>query len=409
MCTVTSLLRKYKFIISKSIDNMFDVTRDRNAQWRPYVIAGRDRERRTEARMDQHTLLIAITPPVLRRALIDSGTSSVEMVQQIMRRALERQEQLLMDELAAPSMEDVAAIVSSIFIDALTPLAQRLMVSMKPAQRAEVMAWLSDPELIAQDVLEQIEMVLGQEEAIQRAMESLSEWMPEVAAQLEDDAGHLPTASHIVSELQSLRNGDRNISRRPSAEEVRKAEQQRQRSIAIAADAAETARRSAAKAPRAAEVRSSRRLASRMCPLAILNDDCLRLVISDLEPQQHATLLVLSKRWRQHVQQVHATMAWREQFGCIDTSMLLKVCTQMGKARLDIGEAGCHPCQPCLAEVTNAPLTRLMVRRLDGPSIGFVSQHHVIGIFDETGRYRVDLAIGTHNPQVRGLVPSTQP
>ena len=43
-------------------------------------------------------------------------------------------------------MQDLALTISNTLIAALNPLAQRLMATMQPYERAEVMAWLSNPK-----------------------------------------------------------------------------------------------------------------------------------------------------------------------------------------------------------------------------------------------------------------------
>ena len=64
------------------------------------------------------------------------------------------------------------------------------------------------------------------------------------------------------------------------------------------------------------------------------------------------------------------------------------VFTESGKVRLDLGTRAVKENVPASHD---SWATRLVIRRLDGPSQGPVSPDHVVGIFTENGDFRLDL------------------
>ena len=71
-----------------------------------------------------------------------------------------------------------------------------------------------------------------------------------------------------------------------------------------------------------------------------------------------------------------------------DWNQVVGVFSEDGKWRLDIGEAAMKKNIPASH---NSWATRLVLKRLDGASSGSVEQSHVIGIFSEDGKWRLDI------------------
>jgi len=283
--------------------------------------------------------------------------------------------------------------VSKTIIHALNPISQRLMARMPPHERVEIMAWLSCPEPMARAVVSLMdELLMGDNDMTQVALA-----IPAVAAMLEEE-GYTPesSAAKFYAELQSFRDGVSG----PAPKEIAA---QRQHAGAVAAAAAATAATASLAPPpeskRSASKRASARLATRRksCPLLTLDEDTLCAVLSELGPVEHGALLSTSHAWRAAVHALHGSARWRRAFGCLRSSDLLKVLTESGMARLDIIE-GCQPHSPTQSAESSG-WTRLCVHRLDGPSIGYISQHHIIGIFTHDRLFRLDIGGGL-NPQL---------
>ena len=72
----------------------------------------------------------------------------------------------------------------------------------------------------------------------------------------------------------------------------------------------------------------------------------------------------------------------------VNENDLIKIISENNEARLDIGVW-------CVKEEVpsnhNSWATRLQIKRLDGPNRGLVNTNHVIGIFSEDGKTRLDL------------------
>ena len=121
-------------------------------------------------------------------------------------------------------------------------------------------------------------------------------------------------------------------------------------------------------------MRSSGRLRARhhSDPLAVLDEDSLRLVLDPLPPTVLQALHGTSKAWRQHVRQHVRTARWREAYGCVYPRSLCQILSESGVARLDVGG--------CRGGCVIGP-SRLVFRRLDGPSLGPISSRHVVGLF----------------------------
>ena len=64
------------------------------------------------------------------------------------------------------------------------------------------------------------------------------------------------------------------------------------------------------------------------------------------------------------------------------------VFSEDGKWRLDIGERAMKENVPASH---NSWATRLIIKRLDGPSTGPVLPDHIVGIFSEDGKWRLDI------------------
>ena len=76
------------------------------------------------------------------------------------------------------------------------------------------------------------------------------------------------------------------------------------------------------------------------------------------------------------------------ELGTINENDLIKIISQDNQARLDIGV---HCVKEEVPAYHNSWATRLQIKRLDGPNEGFVNVNHVIGIFSEDGKTRLDL------------------
>ena len=396
------------------------------------------------------TFLFNVIPQALRNALVADGMPAVDLVQEVLRHAFESDDLEMTSD--ARNMEDLAMTISNTLIAALNPLAQRLMESMTPPERMAVMAWLSDPTPIATAMRSLMETLLGESDQARAFAESAIEVasnVPEVAAMLQQEGGQMPPPSEVLYELQQLRDGKGARPAVPLAERREK----RQLAERVAADAAFTAANAAADAsvsgvPPAHRRRSSERLGKlrKSCPLLVLDEDCLRLVLQGLPPDAHAALECTSRGWRAAVRHLHAGRAWQGDFGCLYSTSLIKVLSESGKARLDVGPEGTYPRPACRstdvreqpkrassaassatssaaslatssATSGKAPMppppreplvgglqglwTRLVVRRLDGPSVGLISSQHVVGIYTESGTHRLDLARAL-NPQPTG-------
>lgn len=175
-----------------------------------------------------------------------------------------------------------------------------------------------------------------------------------------------------------------------------------------------------ARAPsrKSSQVRCSSRLREQLHsdPLGVLDDDSLAGALVRLGAPDLRSLHRVSRAWRAQVERHLRSREWRDAHGCVYASSLLKVLTESGVARLDLGPAGFrlppalrqHQCHQCV-----------VFRRLDGPSVGPISTSHAVGIFDEralrsedppaasydggpTSFDRLDLTIQGFVPQVIG-------
>ncbi len=71
-----------------------------------------------------------------------------------------------------------------------------------------------------------------------------------------------------------------------------------------------------------------------------------------------------------------------------DWNDVVGIFSENGKFRLDIGTWAMKENIPASH---NSWATRLVIKRLDGPSRGAVLPNHVVGIFSENGRVRLDI------------------
>lgn len=74
---------------------------------------------------------------------------------------------------------------------------------------------------------------------------------------------------------------------------------------------------------------------------------------------------------------------------------IIKIVSQDGQSRLDIGSASLKP----QSSDHNSWATMLQIKRLDGESTGVVLYSHVIGIFSQDGRVRLDIGSLAVTPQ----------
>jgi hypothetical protein len=367
------------------------------------------------------SFLFDVIPPALRAALAAEGMASVDLVSEVLHHAFDT-EGLLQPE--AMDMQDLALTISNTLIAALNPLAQRLMATMQPYERAEVMAWLSNPTPIASAMIELMDTLLSESDQARAFAESaiqIASSVPEVAEMLELEGGFLPPPAEVLAELRHLRDGGSSATfRQPPEERERERQRQHQLADAVAADALATATNAlVADAPSRAQPpqRRSARLGlrRRSCPLLVLDDDCTNLVLQILSPDAHAALECASREWRAAVRRLHQSPKWQASFGCVYASSTLRVLSESAKARLDVGPEGTHPrplgqlaslrlrqladCGGIWGEgVGSDKWTQLVVRRLDGPSIGYLSTRHTIGLFTSDGTHRLDLVYAL-NPQ----------
>ena len=131
-------------------------------------------------------------------------------------------------------------------------------------------------------------------------------------------------------------------------------------------------------------------------PLSQLDDDMLHSCLTLLDAASLMRLTRVCRVLRTKALQVLRSAQWRAQWGCLPPGVPLQVLTSSGAARLDLSRASLRRETP---ETHDSPTTRLKLRRLDGPSIGPVSACHVVGIFSEDGKKRLDL-VRAVRPQV---------
>ena len=367
------------------------------------------------------SFLFGVIPPALRAALATEGMASVDLVSEVLRHAFDT-EGLLQPE--AMDMQDLALTISNTLIAALNPLAQRLMATMQPNERAEVMAWLSNPTPIESAIIELMDALLSESDQARAFAESaiqMASSVPEVAEMLELEGGFSTTTAEVIAELRHLRDGGSSATfRQPPEERERQRKLQHQLADAVAADALATAMNalvadatSRAQPPQRRSARLG--LRRRSCPLLVLDDDCTNLVLQILSPDAHAALECASREWRAAVRRLHQSPKWQESYGCVYASSTLRVLSESAKARLDVGPDGSHP-RP-LGQLGNLRMrqladsggiwgegvgsdkwTQLVVRRLDGPSVGYLSTRHTIGLFTSDRTHRLDL-VHALNPQ----------
>eukprot|EP00900_Chrysochromulina_parva_P003768 jgi/Chrpa1/13392/Chrysochromulina_OHIO_Genome00004759-RA len=279
------------------------------------------------------SFLFDVIPPALRAALAAEGMASVDLVSEVLHHAFDT-EGLLQPE--AMDMQDLALTISNTLIAALNPLAQRLMATMQPYERAEVMAWLSNPTPIASAMIELMDTLLSESDQARAFAESaiqIASSVPEVAEMLELEGGFLPPPAEVLAELRHLRDGGSSATfRQPPEERERERQRQHQLADAVAADALATATNAlVADAPSRAQPpqRRSARLGlrRRSCPLLVLDDDCTNLVLQILSPDAHAALECASREWR---------------------AAVLSLLSACGTYRLSLGMSQCHVLQELL-------------------------------------------------------------
>lgn len=366
----------------------------------------------------ESSFLFSVLPPALRAALLIEGTPARDVVNEVLLTALS---QKLMtgdegDSLDAGSTEELADVVSSMLIEAIAPLAERLMGSMGPTDRAEVMGWLSDPSPIAEAMHGLMDQLLADTDQARQLAESavaMASSVPEVAALLEQEVGGVPPPADILTELQHLRDG-------VAAPDPLAAQQAQALAAEVAADAAATADASArpleSSGSGAAQPRKSRRLATRRrsCPLLVLDDDAVGQVLRLLNVADVLTLQHVNSGWRQQARDLLASDDWRKEWGCVYAGEAVKVLNASGVGRLDLGarfvrtpsrydDAAARRGEGAGSSSDGAEApdgAELVFRRLDGPSVGPVSGRHAVGIFSVCGTKRVDIGGGTTRPQI---------
>jgi len=82
--------------------------------------------------------------------------------------------------------------------------------------------------------------------------------------------------------------------------------------------------------------------------------------------------------------------ALAKQVNAITEKDLIKITSACGTSRLDIGV---HCVKNEVPASHDSWATRLVIKRLDGPSEGVVQSDHVVGIFSENGQHRLDVGV----------------
>ncbi len=364
----------------------------------------------------EESFLYKIIPLPLRHALQREGTPATKVIQSVLRHVFESER----GAEEATNVEMLARLVGEMLISALNPLAQGLMRNMGSNDRAIIMGWLSNPDPIVKALLGLMDALLentNEARHLAEASLSIASSVPEVAALLQQAGGALPPPSkvrnlprprprltrpssrprpsppapprpQVLEELQQLRDHPTD-EHGPPPDPTLPA-----RAAAVAASAAAAA----ASASDGKQWRSkSPRLAARRhcCPLSVLDDDCVLNCVLGLEAEPLVRLQLVSRQWRHHARRALGSDEWRRRWGCVPATSHVKVLSESRVARLDICSREFKRWK-CTATGAGA---RLILRRLDGPSIGPVSSRHVVGIFSSDGRLRLCL-LGTTEPQL---------
>ena len=266
------------------------------------------------------SFLFTILPEALRTALQAEGTPAATVVNEVLISALSHS---LPDNAAeaASSTHELSDLVSSMLVEAIGPLAQRLMQSMNSADRLEGMDWLSDPAPVAEAMHGLMDVLLADSDQARELAESavaMATSVPEVAAFLEQESGGIPPPAEVLAELQLLASGG------IMAQPIDPLEQQQMAHAAeVAADAAATAGASArpleSVGSSGPQPRKSRRIAGRRrsCPLLVLDDDAVGQVLRLLDLEVVVKLQYVSTGWREQARGLLNSDDWCAGWGCI--------------------------------------------------------------------------------------------
>ena len=378
------------------------------------------------------------TACALRGALaaLSRASSLQEILLPLLERSLEDdQDELNREEAKGEHPRDaLAKLVSTSLIESIMPLAQRQMESMRAHDRRQIMAWLSDPEPIAEQVKETLERLLGDAAMVQEVSQEALNLASSVAANAPALQGLLQGVTHenIEADLEHLRDGGTSVPRASEAELSARAAKARR----IAAEASATALSAlqppmggsaSATAPSASSVgarwqhdrgsmarRASGRLAlrQRLSPIVALDEDALRSVFDGLSVSDLLALMRTGHAGRLAVRRAVRSTSWQARYGCLHSDTLCKVVCESGVARLDVGIDGREDSMHHLPSTvraerrrsTGGPMgahgARVRFERLDGPSVGPVSCHHVVSICCVDGCHRLDLGRFPIRPQV---------
>ena len=311
------------------------------------------------AHASEHFLALPCPTP-LRAAFEQHGQH--HMMAEMMRNA----RAAIDDDAEWNSFEEMADSMGAVMIRALGPICQRLMVPMAPHERYLVMKWLSEPHQICQHLRQLIASMMEQPSNLSRQMEMMTS-IPEVAEALQEELQQLDAnadraewISTAVAEIKELAEKKETPPPVPPLE-----------------PRVTRARRRLACAPRPGTF-----------PLCQLDDDMLQSCLTLLDAASLMRLTRVCRALRPKALQVLRSEQWRAQWGCLPSGLPLQVLTSSSAARLDLSCASLRRETP---ETHDSPTTRLKLRRLDGPSIGPVSACHVVGIFSEDGKKRLDL------------------